>query len=247
MSKKHITVEKSSQKIMRSLHAVNCRVCEMINICDRSRILCPYCGSFYDPNMKTESDYINRKRSSNSTVEKIDTELIEEDTSSSRGFKSLIKNFLNISKKSSSNQSLTRPSFQKANTTANLDCGLGTNVEKLHQFFSLANKDPNFFKELKTKLKLDCDDFKNLINKATEESNFKDVVDFYCWNFSKSSNLTSLLVIEKPIKSKQSPYMATSSIFNFTINWKYMKEIYTFLQKMVQCKKNLLMFTSFIF
>lgn len=234
MSKKHISVEKSSQKIMSSLQAVSCRVCEMINICDKCRVLCPYCGSFYDPNMKTESNYIKRKSSSNSTVEKFDTKLIEEDTSHSGGFKSLIKNFLNISKKSSSNPSLTRQSFQRANSIANLDYGIETGVEKLHQFFSLRNKDPNFFKEFKTKFKLGSNEFKNLTNRATEENNFKNVVDFFCWNFSKSSNLISLLVIEKPIKSKQSPSMASSSIFNFSINWKYMKEIYNFLLKLVK-------------
>ena len=32
-----------------------CRSCQLIYISDRIRILCPYCGSFYDP--KAEEDF----------------------------------------------------------------------------------------------------------------------------------------------------------------------------------------------
>ena len=27
-----------------------CRNCKMVNVSDRKRIICPYCGTFYDPN-----------------------------------------------------------------------------------------------------------------------------------------------------------------------------------------------------
>jgi hypothetical protein len=36
-----------------------CRQCKLINVSDRKRIMCPYCGSFYDP---SEEKYLVRPR-----------------------------------------------------------------------------------------------------------------------------------------------------------------------------------------
>lgn len=42
-----------------------CRVCRMISISDKKRILCPYCGSFYDPNfnMNIKRKNVNKNSS----------------------------------------------------------------------------------------------------------------------------------------------------------------------------------------
>lgn len=245
MSKKHISVEKSSQKTMKSSRSVICRICEMINITDNTRVLCPYCGSFYDSKMKAEYNVkTKRKSSANSTIEKSDSDSSEEENShSGGGFRNFLKSFLNMSKRSNSNPNLVKQAAPRTNLEENLKLEEENySCEKqLHPFFSIKNKEPNFFKEFKAKFQLDFDQFKDLTSKALESNNFKDATDFYCWNFSKSSNLINLLIIEKPIKAKQS-YNKTSSfaenkklgtIFDFSVDWKYMKEIYLFLQKMV--------------
>ncbi|RNA11315.1 putative E3 ubiquitin- ligase HECTD2 [Brachionus plicatilis] len=254
LSKKRFSVDKESQKIMKSSQVVaSCRICEMINICDIARILCPYCGSFYDPNVKTEAKLKSRRSSANSTIEKSDSDLSEDDSSQSGGgFRNFIKSFLKITKKSNSNPNLTKNSLQKNKTVssiANLNQERNFVLEKPeHPFLSVKNKEPNFFKEKAANFQMDSDKFKELASKALEDKNFKDITDFYCWNFSKSSNLISLLVIEKPIKSKQSPDMTYSSpdkkletIFNFSIDWKFMKDIYLFLQKLSTTETKLIM------
>lgn len=40
---------------------LNCRVCQMINITDKKRILCPFCGSFYDPRIERTYKDTNKK------------------------------------------------------------------------------------------------------------------------------------------------------------------------------------------
>ena len=70
--------------------------------------------------------------------------------------------------------------------------------------------------------------------KARETCNFCDVLDFYCWTFSKAANLIELLVTERhsPSSSKDSKPRNDPSFYVST-NWKFMKEIYYFLVKMV--------------
>jgi hypothetical protein len=46
----------------------NCRVCDMVNIGDNKRILCPYCGSFYDTKMQKNVADKNAKSKRNSLV-----------------------------------------------------------------------------------------------------------------------------------------------------------------------------------
>lgn len=45
----------SSPQLNKSMVQIvkSCTICEMINIADKMRILCPYCGSFYDPKIQT--------------------------------------------------------------------------------------------------------------------------------------------------------------------------------------------------
>ena len=44
---------------------LSCRTCHMISISDSNRIMCPYCGSFYDPNFLKKNTK-NSRRSNNS-------------------------------------------------------------------------------------------------------------------------------------------------------------------------------------
>ena len=63
--KKPPQAPRSSEQLEKSI--LSCRTCQMISISDANRIMCQYCGSFYDPNfLKNRSDVKNPKKSSSS-------------------------------------------------------------------------------------------------------------------------------------------------------------------------------------
>ena len=53
----------SSTSVMQPKHLHSCRTCHMICIADTTRIMCPYCGSFYDPAFLRSKVYNNGKKS----------------------------------------------------------------------------------------------------------------------------------------------------------------------------------------
>ncbi len=64
-----------------------------------------------------------------------------------------------------------------------------------------------------------------------------DISDFFCWVFSKSANLSDILVTKKSdsqlkIKGPKTDLRKYDATFNMIINWKLMKELYTGLAKM---------------
>jgi hypothetical protein len=69
--------------------------------------------------------------------------------------------------------------------------------------------------------------------------NYDNLTDFYCWTFSQSSNLIDLLTTEKQtanLQSKDQDGNVKSNVdasYNVTTDWRYMKEVYICLQKMV--------------
>ena len=59
--KKSTQTPSSSEQLTKSI--LSCRTCYMISISDTKRIMCPYCGSFYDPNfLKNRSDIKKSKK-----------------------------------------------------------------------------------------------------------------------------------------------------------------------------------------
>ena len=74
----------------------------------------------------------------------------------------------------------------------------------------------------------------------------KQILHFYCWNFSKSSNLVDLLITEKKNAKSTSTTPTTNSsqtllkselrkydvTFHVLMNWRFMKEIYNSLLKL---------------
>ncbi len=68
---------------------------------------------------------------------------------------------------------------------------------------------------------------------AFETKNFEQLSDFYCWIFSKSMNLTDLLVTDKVSRASNEPKKHDASFYVST-NWKFMKEIYYYLTKTVK-------------
>ncbi|CAF1012546.1 unnamed protein product, partial [Brachionus calyciflorus] len=262
---------------------VNCRVCDMINIGDKNRVLCPYCGSFYDPNLRLNSNENNKRNithgplkrceslstsesssaktttSSNSREDSDSDDPEESQMAQSRGgVRNFLKNLISSSKKNSkSNPNLNKiqnTKLKSANSTQNFkntELNNGLKREKstpkiiqesvLHPFLSVKNKEDNFFLENKTKYKLDLVNFNSLYLKSLESGDFKELGDFYCWTFSKSSNLIDLLVTEKHSRRKESTDRINSANFQnkkydaslfVSTNWKFMKELYSSLQKM---------------
>lgn len=60
-----------------SLKCVRCCIkCELVSVCEKTRIVCPYCGSFFDPKMerdkgKQEEDTKHEHRRSSLVINKI--------------------------------------------------------------------------------------------------------------------------------------------------------------------------------
>lgn len=59
-----------------SLKCVRCCIkCELVSVCEKTRIVCPYCGSFFDPKMerdkgKQEEDTKHEHRRSSLVINK---------------------------------------------------------------------------------------------------------------------------------------------------------------------------------
>ena len=70
---------------------------------------------------------------------------------------------------------------------------------------------------------------------AVEIQNFDQLTDFYCWIFSKTSNLIDLLITDKTNSSSKSNQETKKNdpTFYVSTNWKFMKEIFNVLTKMV--------------
>ena len=70
--------------------------------------------------------------------------------------------------------------------------------------------------------------------KAVDSQKYDQLADYYCWIFSKSSNLIDLLVTDKASsKINSNETKKHDASFYVTTNWKFMKEIYHYLLKMV--------------
>ena len=117
---------------------------------------------------------------------------------------------------------------------------LNEHKNNLHPFLTIDNKDPSKFHEYKSKLIKTSEEFRSLYNEAILKGNFSSLVDFFCWTFSQSSNLIDLLGTEKQINSNKQNEPESSSnskkvdaSYYVTPNWRFMKEVYICLAKMV--------------
>lgn len=82
-----------------------------------------------------------------------------------------------------------------------------------------------------------------LISNPTGDK-LNDIADFFCWIFSKSSNLLDILTTEKSgfkLDVTKTELLKYDVTFNIVINWKLMKEFYNGLTKMPQNIINLTM------
>lgn len=163
--------------------------------------------------------------------------------------KNFLKNLLNLSKKNSkSNPNLAKPPSQKEKQNENIELtnrkdSISSDIVQelpIHPFLSIKNKEPNFYNDFQIAFQIDIERFKLMHSQSIQSGDFKKITDFFCWIFSKSSNLIDLLVTEKYSKRKESLTRIGSASkkydasFYVSANWKFMKEIYTSLQKMVK-------------
>ena len=111
-------------------------------------------------------------------------------------------------------------------------------LNMLHPFLTVKNKDLSLFQEYRDTFVKTQEEFRCLYKTARETGNYAKITDFYCWIFSKSSNLIDFLVTEKPYANKTNEMKPNSNkkhdaSFYVTTNWRLMKEIFNCLQKMV--------------
>jgi hypothetical protein len=110
----------------------------------------------------------------------------------------------------------------------------------LHRFLAINNKD--ILEEYRENSVVKSqNEFRNLYKQTIESGNYEAITDFYVWTFSKSSHLIELLVAEKhhQLSTKKTNNEDTVGVrkydasFYVTANWRFMKEIYNCLVKMV--------------
>lgn len=75
------------------------------------------------------------------------------------------------------------------------------------------------------------------MKKSITENRLEDVTDFFCWIFSKSSNILDLLVTEKngsklKITASKAELRKYDVTYHVNTNWRLMKEIYMYLLKL---------------
>ena len=78
---------------------------------------------------------------------------------------------------------------------------------------------------------------RELTKKALLSDDYNEVSDFFCWMFSKSSNLLNLLIVEKngsKMKTTASKLelRKNDASSHVVANWRLMKEFYNCLAKM---------------
>ena len=78
--------------------------------------------------------------------------------------------------------------------------------------------------------------YRSVYKKAIENQNFDQLTDFYCWIFSKTANLIDLLVTDKTTSKTNQETKKNDPTFYVSTNWKFMKDLYIVLTKMVSFK-----------
>lgn len=163
------------------------------------------------------------------------------------------KNLIHFTKRSKSIGNLNtkkeeKPSVQKENTRVNHNLRQNPiqieendigEVSLPHPFLTVKNKDSNLFEEYRKNAVKTQEDFRALFKDALQWGKFEKVLDFYCWIFSKSANLIELLVNEKYSKKSNDlngKSKKNDASFYVSTNWRFMKEIYSCLTKLVFLK-----------
>ena len=88
---------------------------------------------------------------------------------------------------------------------------------------------------------------RSVYKKAIENQNFDQLTDFYCWIFSKTANLIDLLVTDKTTSKTNQETKKNDPTFYVSTNWKFMKDLYNILTKMVSFKISNFVINVFIY
>lgn len=79
-------------------------------------------------------------------------------------------------------------------------------------------------------------DFREIFRKAIDSANFDNIGDFYNWTFSNSANMIELFISDKAMlneKSTGDKKKHFDPCYYVSMNWRFLKEIYNCLVKMV--------------
>ena len=177
----------------------------------------------------------------------------------SKGVKSFFKNLINFSKLTDKrkNDANNKKKENKINIVKTIVIVEKTDLK--HRFLTVKNKNPDLFKDYRENQTIkSLEEFRlkrvdiflteiililfylNRLacKQVVETQSYEQLNDFYCWIFSKSSNLIELLVTDKANSKTSNEPKRHDASFYVTTNWKFMKEIYYNLIKMVFTFKN---------
>ncbi len=161
-----------------------CRHCQMVNINDRSRMLCPYCGTFYDSKAEREKNQIE-SRAKNTKNEKIlkarknqndksdgeETQKINAETvdfkqiDNSGGIKNFFRNLMArnlVNKKDDTSKSESFLKNSNVNKRIKKTYIIEEETNLTHRFLTVKNNDLSIF-----------DDYRNYVSTIKDLNEFK--------------------------------------------------------------------------
>jgi len=149
-----------------------CRHCQMVNINDRVRMLCPYCGTFYDSKAEREKNQTESRHNKNEKIlkgrknqnDKSDDEETQKLDAESIDFKHLenngggVKNFFrNLISRKSVNKRYDENSSQSSVNKPRSNSIMSVKIKKkyvimeetnlTHRFLTIKNNEPSLFSE----------------------------------------------------------------------------------------------------
>lgn len=83
--------------------------------------------------------------------------------------------------------------------------------------------------------------FRDLFEKSIDSGDFKEIGEFFNWMFSNSSNMIELFISEKTNlllsnENRHHHHRHGDACHHVSMNWRFLKELYNCLVKMVICK-----------
>ena len=177
---KEIEMKEISTPPEPKVHIVNitrvvkcCNHCQMVFINERKRILCPFCGSYYESKEEREKNQVNLKRSGkilknrknlNDKSDDDDDISIDnaeetsykqiESSSNSGGFRNFFRNLVGNKQETKANNrsstDMANKNIQNSNKLIEYNLIEETNLN--HRFLTIKNRDPTLFSDYRLEI-----------------------------------------------------------------------------------------------